>query len=272
MGMPVGGIAIAAPGLVEHPSGILRAAPNLGWRDLDLAEDLRQRIDLCGLPVTTGNEADFAASAELFGGRPELRDFIHVSGEVGIGGGIIIGGEIFRGVRGYAGEIGHLCVDPSGPRCRCGARGCLERLAGQEQILTAAGIDDAHENGDVTTKTALHTLLSRLYAGDTRATAAVTAAGNTLGTGLAAVVNAVDVPAIVLGGTYAELQPWLEAPLREEIDRRVISATWSPIAVFRSCLASEAAVRGAGAAAVTAILDDPEPYVATRVQADTRAH
>ncbi|GAB3496577.1 ROK family transcriptional regulator [Amycolatopsis cihanbeyliensis] len=258
-GVPVGGVAVAVPGLVEAATGLLRTAPNLGWQEVDIAQSLRARTDLGTLPIVPGNEADFAASAELLsGGGDGPRDFVHVSGEVGIGAGIIIDGAVFRGVRGYAGEIGHLGVDPTGPECRCGARGCLERLAGQEQILRAAGID-----GD-TAEQELEILLRRLEAADPQTVAAVEAAGRWLGAGLANVVNAVDVPAVVLGGTYAILQPWLERPLRAELDRRVLSATWSPITVLRSRLGSEAAVRGAAAAAVRAILDDPEPYVAAR--------
>ena len=255
IGVEVGGLAIAVPGIVESASGLLRTAPNLGWTDVDIAGSLRERIDLGSVPVLVGNEADFAASAELLsGGRTELRDFIHVSGEVGIGGSVIIDGAVFRGVHGYAGEIGHLCVDPSGPRCRCGARGCLERLAGQEQILAAAGVAPAAD--------ALHTLLDRLTAGDPPAVTAVEAAGRWLGTGLATVINAVDVPTIVLGGTYAALHPWLEQPLGAELDRRVISSRWSAGSVLDSRLGAEAAVRGAAAAAVQAILEDPEPYIA----------
>ncbi len=260
-GVPVGGVAVAVPGLVDSGTGLLRTAPNLGWQEIDLVRSLRERTELGTLPIATGNEADFAAAAEfLSGGAEGPRDFLHVSGEVGIGAGIIIDGTVFRGVHGHAGEIGHLCVDPAGPPCRCGAPGCLERLAGQEQILQDAGIDGG------AAEQAMRLLLRRLEAADRRAVAAVETAGRWLGTGLASVINAVDVPAIVLGGTYATLQPWLEPPLRAELDRRVISAAWSPITVLRSRLGSEAAVRGAAAAAVQAILDDPEPYVATREQ------
>ena len=269
MGVPVGGLAIAVPGIVESASGLLRTAPNLAWTDVDVAGSLRERTDLDSVPVLVGNEADFAASAELLsGGRTELRDFIHVSGEVGIGGGVIIDGAVFRGVHGYAGEIGHLCVDPSGPACRCGARGCLERLAGQEQILAAAGIGPAagdgtdRSAGTHTGERALRTLLDRLAVGDARAVAAVDAAARWLGAGLATVINAVDVPTVVLGGTYAALHPWLEQPLRAELDHRVISSRWSASSVLDSRLGAEAAVRGAAAAAVQTILDDPEPYIA----------
>jgi predicted NBD/HSP70 family sugar kinase len=262
LGVPVGGIGIAVPGLVEASSGLLRAAPNLSWQGVDIVAALRERVELGTLPVLVGNEADFAASAELWSGRQEeLRDFVHVSGEVGIGAGLVVNGALFRGVRGFSGEIGHLCVDPSGPTCACGARGCLERLAGQEWILRQAGVWGGAPSDGRPPAELLDTLVGLLTGGDTTATQAVRAAGRWLGVGLASVVNVVDVPAVVLGGTYAALEPWLREPLEAELELRVVSAAWSPVRVVRSALGGEAAVRGAAAAAVRAIIADPDPYL-----------
>lgn len=131
LGVPVGGVGIAVPGLVE--SGLVRLAPNLGWRDVDLADRL-------GGTFTVANEANFAALAELWHGSA-LPDFVHVSGEIGIGAGIVLDRALFEGVRGAGGEIGHLPVAPDGPPCSCGANGCLERMAYQEEILRLAGAD-----------------------------------------------------------------------------------------------------------------------------------
>src|SRR4029453_5780923 len=132
-GLTVAGLAVAVPGPVETDRGRLRLAPNLGWADVPVAEILAGRLAPPGPPVLGDNEAHLAALGELwFGGHDGLDDFVHVSGEIGVGAGIVIGGELFRGVRGFAGEVGHVTVEPDGPRCRCGARGCLEQLAGQE--------------------------------------------------------------------------------------------------------------------------------------------
>lgn len=249
-GVPVGGVGIALPGLVTV-SGTLRSAPNLGWRDVDVRAELAARLDLGSMPVLVGNEANFAASAEALSG--EDRDFVHVSGETGIGAGIVVDGELVPGVRGFAGEIGHVCVDPDGPRCACGAQGCLETLAGQEIILRSAGISTE----DSSPASLIATLVERLTAGEAAAVEAVCSAGRWLGVALAAVINVVDIPTVVLGGNYAALEPWLADSLRAELATRVISSAWAPVAVRRSTLGSEAAVRGAAFAVIHGIMADP---------------
>lgn len=254
LGVPVGGIGIAVPGLVESGTGRLRIAPNLGWRDLDVAARVREKIDAPELPVLVGNEADLAAAAELGNAPDGPRDFIMVTGEIGIGAGLVVDGRPFTGVGGYGGEIGHLTVDPAGPECVCGSRGCLERLAGLDWIMRAAG-SDARPPSEV-----LDGLLGRLRQADAQALGAVRAAGRWLGIALASVINVVDVPCVVLGGTYAELAPWLRESMAAELDRRVISASWSPVRITSSTLGGAAAVRGAATAAVRAIVDDPDGY------------
>ena len=254
--VPVGGIGIAAPGLVEADSGLLRVAPNLGWRDLDVVAAIRAAIDhpdKADLPILIGNEADFAAAAEL-GAMDGPRDFILVSGEIGIGAGLVVDGRPFRGVRGFGGELGHVTVDPAGPVCGCGARGCLEPLAGLDAIMRAAGLD--HD-------TPLRTLCDRLADGDVAAVAAVRDAGRWLGIALAAVVNLVDVPCVVLGGSYAELAPWLRDAIARELEQRVVSAAWSPVRITGATLGGAAAVRGAGALPIHAIIADPDSYSGT---------
>jgi predicted NBD/HSP70 family sugar kinase len=256
--VPIGGIGIAVPGLVEANTGLLRLAPNLGWRDLDIVAAVRGRIDRPELPVLVGNEADLAAAAEL-GNVP--RDFILVSGEIGIGAGLVVDGRPFRGVRGFGGEIGHLTVDPAGPECACGSRGCLERLAGLDPIMRAAGVWAGP--GDRAPAESLAALIERLTVGDPVALGAVRDAGRWLGIALAGVVNVVDLPCVVLGGSYAELAPWLRESIGAELARRVVSAGWSPVEIIGSTLGSAAAVRGAGAAPVQAIIADPDAYLAS---------
>jgi predicted NBD/HSP70 family sugar kinase len=140
-----------------------------------------------------------------------------VSGEIGVGGGIVVGGELFRGVRGFAGEIGHVSVQPDGPRCRCGARGCLEQVAGQEAILRAAGLTGVVGTSIGQPGGSVAELLARARAGDRDTLRAVESAGRALGMGLSATVNIVDPSTVILGGLYAALEPWLSKPLAEEL-------------------------------------------------------
>lgn len=137
-GLSVAGAAVALPGLLDREDGVVRHAPNLGWTDVPVTG--APGLDLA-LPTEYDNEANLAALGELwFGGGAELGDFVHVSGEIGIGAGIVVDGRVFRGAHGFAGELGHLVAEPGGPPCSCGGRGCLEQVAGQEALLRAAGL------------------------------------------------------------------------------------------------------------------------------------
>jgi len=256
--LTVAGLAVALPGPVETDRGLLRLAPNLGWQDVPVAEILADRFRDPDLPVLVDNEANLAALGELwFGDHQDLDDFIHVSGEIGVGGGIVIGAELFRGVRGFAGEIGHVVVRPDGPPCRCGGRGCLEQVAGQEAILRAAGLTGAVGTSIGQPGGSVAELLARARDGEPETLRAVESAGRALGIGLSATVNIVDPSTVVLGGLYAALEPWLTKPLLEELRERAITLKWSPVQVLASRLGPDAAVRGAAGAVVKQVLSEP---------------
>ena len=123
----VAGLTVAVPGLVDVAAGVVAEAPNLRWRDVAVAAPLRRALRLGATPVHVGNDANLAAIAEYrsgeWAGTPHL---VYITGEVGIGGGIIVGGQPLLGTRGYGGEVGHMNVMPNGPLCGCGRRGCWE--------------------------------------------------------------------------------------------------------------------------------------------------
>jgi predicted NBD/HSP70 family sugar kinase len=132
------GVSVAVPGLVEQASGTVVFAPNLGWRDVPVAAELEERLRL---PVHVENESNLAALAEHWtGAAVGIDDFVCIFGEVGVGAGIVLGGQLFRGSHGFGGEFGHVSVDPNGAVCACGSRGCVETLVGQESIARAAGV------------------------------------------------------------------------------------------------------------------------------------
>jgi predicted NBD/HSP70 family sugar kinase len=225
---PVSAVAVALPGLVT-PAGVVRRAPNLPrWAHADIPALLAPLVDA---PVElVDNEANLAALAEHWYGTG-LRDYVHVSGEIGVGGALVLDGELFRGARGFAGELGHVLVDPRGPECRCGNRGCLEQVAGRRAVLLAAGAadDDA--------------LVAQAVRGDVRTRRALDSAAAALGVALGAVINTVDVPAAVLGGFYARIGAWLAEPLTAELAQRVVSG--APVQVHVSTLGADAAMLGA---------------------------
>ncbi|MFJ8311721.1 MULTISPECIES: ROK family protein [unclassified Streptomyces] len=253
------GVTLALPGLVS--GGRVRQAPNLGW-NLVSAQDLFARALAArrpadsALPVRSENEANLAALAELwFGGLGSVRSFLYVSGEIGVGGALVIGGELLRGAHGFAGEIGHTVIDPEGPSCRCGSRGCLEQYAGQRALLRAAGIDESAGAQGVA-----HLAL-RAGNGDAQAVAAIEQAGLMLGRVLSGAVNLLDPDAVVLGGIYRDLMPWLAPSADRVLSGRVVSGLWSQDSgrLRASSLSGEAA-RGAAALVVRDVLADPAAW------------
>nr|WP_205864128.1 ROK family transcriptional regulator [Planosporangium mesophilum] len=249
--LTVAAARLAVPGLVDG-DGLVRVAPNLGWRDVDVAGPLAAAEHWPGLPVSVDNEANLGALGEL--AAAPSASFLYISGEVGVGAGLVLDGTLFRGAHGWSGEIGHVTVTPDGPVCRCGARGCLERYAGQEAIMRAAGLDGGRE------PVALGRLVDLAEAGDPTVRDALRAAGTALGIAAAGVVNLLDVDAVVLGGTFAALAGWLHSDVERELRSRVLTARWSPVEVRACALGPAATVIGAAGAVVRDIRTAPAAW------------
>ncbi|WP_037854743.1 ROK family transcriptional regulator [Streptomyces sp. NRRL S-340] len=235
------GVAVAVPGLVARDGRTVVRAPNLDWRDTDLGTLLPGAY-----PLTVDNEANFGALAELWLGVDTPPDFLHVSAEIGIGAALVVDGRLLRGTRGFAGELGHVPVEPEGPACPCGGRGCLEQYAGEEAVLRAAGM--AAGEGRV------GLLATRAAAGDEDVRRALHDAGRALGVALTGAVNLLDPRSVVLGGALAGLAPWLLPALETELDRRTAGPA-CPVTVSR--FGPEGPLLGAAHSVVRAVLDDP---------------
>ncbi|GAA1019734.1 sugar kinase [Acrocarpospora pleiomorpha] len=241
-GLRIVGGALAVPGPVDLGSGVVHNAPNLGWRDVPVLS----LLDL-GIPLHVENEANLAALGELwFGSGPT--DFLYVSGEIGIGAGLVVAGSLFRGARGFAGELGHVVVSPDGPPCRCGGRGCLEQYAGQDALLGATGGIPA---GGVMT------MVGRLKAQDPAATAACHQAGWALGVALSSTVNLVDPDTIVLGGVFVPLFPWIGDIVTQTLQSRLGQMRVSVPPIVVSHLGFEAAALGAAGQVIERVIADP---------------
>jgi len=250
--VPVG-VAVALPGVVEEQTGTLLRAPNLGWSEIPVASEIAARLD--GLTVRADNEANLAALAEHWQGvARDLDDFICVFGEVGVGGGIFVDGELFRGAHGYGGEFGHLTVDPAGPACNCGSTGCLETFVGQEAIARRAGVEVGRGGRS---RSLTRELVRRAERGDPAVLSSLAETGRTLGIGLASAVNLLDVRTVVLGGCFGPLAPWLLDDVRRILAERVLSAAWSACEIRVSKFGEGAAVRGAAALTLRAVLAEP---------------
>jgi predicted NBD/HSP70 family sugar kinase len=242
------GAVIALPGLVDS-TGRLLVAPNLGWTGVPVPEWLGDRLGGPAFPLRAENEANLGALAELWeGAGRRFRDFLYISGELGVGAGIIVGGELFRGAHGFGGELGHTTVEPAGDVCACGNRGCLETRVALGALLQAAGLDPG---------AGVARLAERADAGDERVVAVLREAGHWLGVGAASAANLLNPRGIVVGGYFATLAPWLVPGLEDEVAARVLSSEWDPPRVVISQLGADAAVRGASASALRRVFADP---------------
>lgn len=240
------GSALALPGLVSGDT--LVTAPNLGWKNIPFEE---LTYPLHDLHVTLiANEADLAAFAVAHPrpGVPEgPASFIYVSGEVGIGGGLVINHQPLGGAHGWSGEIGHICVEPQGNVCSCGARGCLETIAGLKALCRAAGLGDGASARELT----------QLAGHSAKAQDALANAGHALGQALAGVVNTVDISQVYLGGLVAETAPYLLPTLHEELETRVLQAPWYAPAIDILPSSEDLSLRGGAFQILERILDDP---------------
>lgn len=262
-GLAVAGAVVALPGVLDREGGRLRTAPNLAWSNVAAGDLLNAGLPLLPLPPDYDNEANLAALGELwFGDGPELGSYIHVSGEIGIGAGIVTEGRVFRGAHGFAGELGHVVIDPEGPPCACGGRGCLEQVAGQEAILRAAGMAETTATSPASPDGPLSELVTRLEKGDERALAAVRRAGESLGRALASAVNLLDPDTIVLGGIFSELAPWARPSTEAALTAGAGVLRDTPPRVTVSRLGGDAAALGAASLVIERVLNDPAALVA----------
>ena len=247
------GGCLAIPGLVDAMLGRVRLAPNLGWRDVDLVSEFHSHPDTSQVALRLDNEATLGARAEADALRPTgVLSFLYLSGEVGIGGALVVDGAVFGGRHGWSGQIGHTLVDPAGPLCRCGSTGCLEQYAGQDALMRSAGLDLDLPVDD---------LLRAAEAGNAVALESVDVGARALGTALANAVNLIDVETVVLGGIYAPLAPLLIPGIERVLRSRVLSAPWSGLRVCAAEVREYAALCGAASAVLSDVIDDPSGWL-----------
>ncbi|MGW2292023.1 ROK family protein [Streptomyces phaeochromogenes] len=247
------GVAAAVRGMVRRSDGLVRAAPYLGWEDEEFGEDLRRRLGL-GLPVSVGNEASLGALAEhLRGAGTGCQDLVYLHGDIGIGGGVITGGQLLGGDCGYGGEIGHMVVNPrNGRPCGCGARGCLEAEAGERALLETARRDPS-----ATGREAVRAVIEAADRGDITARAALRDVGDWLGIGVANLVNVLNPRTVIFGGTLREVFLGSAAQIRSRINRLALTASRENLRLRVGELGDDAVLIGAAELAFSEILVGP---------------
>ncbi len=256
-------LTVGVAGLVDAHHDALVHSPNLDWRDLPLAALLRQRLGGPSFPVTVENEANLAAIAERHPGAcdrvdSDRGDLLVVFGEAGVGGGIVADGRLLRGSRGYAGELGHMIVDPRGRRCGCGRTGCWETVVGIRALLDAAAdADDPVRDPSLGLEGRLAEINRRAGLGDRRTLSALEQVGDWLGLGAGMLANALNPGVIVLSGYFAEVGHWMREPFTRRLHEAVLAPAAGGSRLELSRHGFRAVVRGGAAVALDTVVNDP---------------
>jgi predicted NBD/HSP70 family sugar kinase len=261
-GGQLAGVTLAVPGLVQGETGELKIAPNLGWGELSVAQEMRSRLGEPTYPLHVDNEANLAALAAYADLRQTedepVHDLVLLTGAVGVGGGVVAGGQLLRGGHGYSGEVGHMPVAPPGRTCGCGRTGCWETVVGLTALLhKATDRDDPVRDPSLDVEQRLAGITRRAEAGEARTLSALKDVGTWLGIGGAILVNILNPDVLVLGGYFAVLGPWLKEPLEKAIRERVIAPDGGGCRVVRSELGFAAAVRGGAQISLDQVFVDP---------------
>jgi predicted NBD/HSP70 family sugar kinase len=238
------------PGLVA-PDGAVRLAVNLGWRDVDLRADLVRALRNPGYDVAVENDANLAALAEYrYGAFAGTANLIHITSEVGVGAGVIVDGRLVRGGRGFSGELGHIQVDPGGPECGCGRRGCLEALTSAAAIVARALPEIAKEGRPTDLGPEIDEVVRRARQGDRATIDVLGQVGRHLGQGAALIANLINPEVVALGGNFVPLAPWLLPAAEAELFTRVLAPAGGGCRLVASALGQGAAATGGAARAL----------------------
>ena len=252
-GKEIAGIGIGSPGPLDTKTGVVLLTPNLGWTNFPLRDRLTQAL---GLPATLDNDANCAIFGEWWRGAARSAD--HVIGltiGTGIGGGIVLGGQVYRGASDIAGEIGHMTIDSTGRLCKCGNYGCLEAYASGPAIAARAvegirpGADTAlpkYVNGDLSKITA-QLVYEAAHDGDDYAREVVKDTAKFLGAGVASLINIFNPEVVVVCGGVTLAGDRLFEPLRAEVRRRAFKPATDVCRIVPGELTGTAGVYGAAA-------------------------
>ncbi len=244
------GVGIGSPGPLDRKTGTVISTPNLGWRNFPLRDLIQNAV---GLPATLDNDANAATYGEWWLGAGRSVDtLVGVTLGTGIGGGMVINGELYHGVADAAAEIGHMTIDSTGRRCNCGNYGCLEAYASGPAIAARAieGLESGAGSilpelaGDIYNITA-ETVYEAVVQGDPYAREVMHDTAKFLGVGLANVINILNPEMLVISGGVTRAGEHLFEPLRAEIRRRAFRVAEQSCRIVPSELQGKAGVVGA---------------------------
>jgi len=231
------GVGLGVPGPIDVETGALGSTAILpGWTGVMPGQELSQRL---GMQVYVDNDANLGALGELvWGAGRGLGDLAYIKVASGVGSGLVINGQIYRGPGGTAGEIGHITLDEAGPVCRCGNRGCLETFVGSRYLLNLL---NANHPGELT----LSKVVQLAQQGDLGCRRVIADAGRQIGMGVATLCNLLNPRRIILGGDLAEAGELVLSPIRDSVARYAIPSAARQLSVVPGTLGGRAEVLGA---------------------------
>lgn len=248
------GIGVAIPGAIRAHDGMVQFAPNLGWVEAPFTALLSERL---GRAVHAGNDANLGVLAEhVRGAAVGSGHTAYLTGSVGIGGGFLVEGSTLGGASGYAGEVGHLQVDASGPVCRCGAIGCWEMKVGENRLLQLAG---RLSGGG---PEAVAEVIASAADGDRRAADALAEVADWIGVGIRAVINIFNPDVVVLGGSLAQLWEATSEQVEAAVARSGLLSPRGELTITVAKLGLDSALIGAAELAFAPTLDHPQAVAA----------
>jgi predicted NBD/HSP70 family sugar kinase len=230
------GTGVAVPGLIDKEKGILEFAPNLGWKNVYISKIFKDKFNL---PVILDNEAKAAAIGEREFIYPKMDNMVFVSINEGIGCGVILNGELYRGASGNAGEFGHIIIDTNGPLCHCGNKGCWETLASESSIVNRY-LELSNSNKELTKKE-IYQLGKN---GDKKVIEIFNEAGRNIGIGLVNIVNGLSPELLVIGGGIVEIKDYVYDEIIKKLEESALSVSYKKVEIKFSELAGLAAVYG----------------------------
>ncbi|ACL70354.1 ROK family protein [Halothermothrix orenii] len=249
-------LGVGSPGPLNTQEGIIYLAPNLGWRNVHIKDILEEET---GIPVILENDANAAALGEKwFGAGQDVDNLIYITVSTGIGGGIIINKKIFHGINDGAGEVGHMVIEPGGPVCGCGNRGCFEAVAsgtainkmGREAVkenkatllMELSGGDPEKIDGSLIARAARQ--------GDEVARKIWDKAGYYLGIGLANLLNIFNPEMIILGGGVMNAGDLIMEPMKKSLKDHALESAFNSVEIRQAELGNDTGVIGAVAVAM----------------------
>jgi predicted NBD/HSP70 family sugar kinase len=248
------GMGVAVPGIVRGDDGLVHFAPNLAWREVPLGVRLASRIQTeigLTIPVLCRNDASLGAVAEHIRGVGNgVANLVYVHAEVGVGGGVIADGKLLEGTSGYAGEVGHMRVNPEGTPCRCGSRGCWETEVGEDTLVVLAG---RRPRG----RAAVDEVLRAVDQGEPSAERAIQAVAKWVGIGLANIVNCFNPDMVVLGGLFEDVLERAGPTVTAHLRAGLVTQAQIEVDLVAPGLGRDAVLIGAAEIALEPVLQDP---------------